>query len=107
MSNEEFFRRAQEDPAYRSRRLADQHYYRNVNLGLLVFSSILCLGMTAYNGFTGGGWTHGLEVTLPLVLLTGWMHSLYGTRIAALEAMTARDSAVLSTDSGAVTRTAG
>jgi hypothetical protein len=93
MNNAEYFRRAQDDSGFRQKKLDDQRHYKNANLGLLAFSVAVCGGFTIYSGLRGGGWGNGFTIWLPLITLTTCMHCLFQTRIAALEAMGARNVA--------------
>jgi hypothetical protein len=88
MNEAEFFRRAREDSSFRYEHLENRRYYRNINLGLLVFWIILGTGLTLYCGLTGGGWIPYLGI-LPLlnILLSVYWHRRNARICAELEAM--------------------
>jgi|SRR5580698_3244712 hypothetical protein len=90
MNSTEFFRRAHDDPAFRRKQLGDQRYYKNVNLGLFVLALAIGTYLTVSSGIRGDGWMEGLGIGLPLIMLTGCMHEVHRTRIAALKAIETR-----------------
>jgi hypothetical protein len=92
MNVKEYFQRAHNDAKFRQQTLSDQRYYRMVNSGIFIVAIVLGGAMTLYPAFTGGSWTEGLEMALPLIILSGCMHEVHRTRIAALEAIDAKET---------------
>ena len=89
-----YFRRAAQDPAFRHQKLDDLRYFRNVSLGLLIFTAIAGSGFTLYIGLEEG-WHSALEASyrwFPIVILNAWSYSRHDILIAALEAMSPNPS---------------
>ena len=86
----DYFRQAQQDPAFRRQKIDDLRYLRTVSLGLLVFLSVLASASTLYIGWEEG-WKAAIESAARRwfigIVLMAWNYSRFATSLAALEAM--------------------
>jgi hypothetical protein len=87
----EFYRRAEEDPVFRDKKLKDLRSNRNVVLGFSLFLAAVGAAQGIYDGINGEGWLNLNELLGPLYLASGiWLRTIFTRRIAVLEAMNLR-----------------
>jgi hypothetical protein len=86
MKDSEFFKRAAKDAAFRSAKLEDLRYFKNVGAGLIWFCVILGAVFSIYCGITQGAWDKGFGLFFVAALCAN-TYSSCATRLAALQAL--------------------
>ena len=89
----EFYRRAEEDPVFRDKKLKEERSHRRILPGVAFFVAALCVAEGISDGYRGQGWLNWNELVGLLYVVFGVLLRVHFTRrLAVLEAMNPREA---------------